>query len=166
MRSGRWALVGAVLVAVTAGCSAHPGTAAVVDGRTIGQDYLEDASADLGQPPGTALSLLIAAPYFIAVAAEHGVGVTAADARAALEEAMAAQGDTTTTFGDGAVEVMQMALSAQALSLLPDGDRILSETDQVVLALDMDINPRYGEMDRTTGLVARAPLPWIVSSGG
>jgi hypothetical protein len=153
------ALTGVVLVA-TVGCSVHPGAAAVVDGRTISADYLEDTAADLGMDPGQALFLLISAPSFIEAAEEHDVAVSTADARAALETQVGAE--TTAGLSTGAIEVMRMAMSAQALSTLPDGATLVEETGAAALGLPMDINPRYGNVDPEASRVARPELPWIV----
>ena len=155
--------VGAVLV-VGSGCSVHPGTAAVVEGRTISQDYLDDTYAEveaLGLDKSTTLALIIAAPYFIEAAAENGVGVTAGEARSLLEEGFAAQG-TEPTFSDGTVEFVRLRMALQNLQALPNGDELIAEVDAEVLALEMDINPRYGAMDRATGQITRGEVPWIV----
>lgn len=160
MRSKWVALAGVVLVA-TVGCSVHPGAAAVVDGRTISQDYLEATAADLGMEPGQALFLLISAGSFIEAAEAHDVGISTADARAALEEQVGAE--TTAGLSRGALEVMRMAMSAQALSELPDGPALVEETGAAALDLPMDINPRYGEIDKERSQVTRAELPWIVA---
>ena len=150
-------------IALSAGCTAHPGVAAVVDGRTITQDYLEDASADLQKDPAWTLSLLVAAPYYIEVAEDNGVAVSTQEARTAFEEALADAGKAT-AISDGAVEVMRLVLATQAVSDLPHGAGILSETEARVLELDMEINPRYGDVDPATGEIARTTSPWIVSS--
>jgi hypothetical protein len=153
------ALTGVVLVA-TAGCSVHPGAAAVVDGRTISQDYLQETADDLGMEPGQALYLLISAPSFIGAAEVNDVAVSTGDARAALETQLGAE--ATAELSAGAIEVMRMAMAAQALSTLPDGATLVEETGAAALALPMDINPRYGDVDSELSQVARPELPWIV----
>ena len=159
MRSKWVALTGVVLVA-TAGCSVHPGAAAVVDGRTISQDYLQETATDLGMEPGQALYLLISATSFIEAAEVHDVAVSTGDARAALEAQLGAE--VTAELSAGALEVMRMAMSAQALSTLPDGATLVEETGAAALGLPMDINPRYGNVDSELSQVARPELPWIV----
>ena len=163
MRLSRWAAVAAVALVATAGCSVHPGAAAVVDGRTITQEYTQDASEDLGLDAGRTLSLLIAAPYFIDAAEANGVPVSPEDARAAVQDMRTANGgDAKAPIRAGAIEIMRLVLASQALSGLADGAQIQSDTNAHVLGLKMDINPRYGEMDLSSGLIARPPLPWIV----
>lgn len=163
MRLSKLAAVAAVALVATAGCSVHPGAAAVVDGRTITQEYTQNASDDLGLDAGRTLSLLIAAPYFIDAAEANGVPVSPEDARAAVQDMRSANGgDAQAPIRAGAIEIMRLVLASQALSGLADGAQIQSDTNAHVLGLKMDINPRYGEMDLSSGLIARPPLPWIV----
>ena len=85
------------------------------------------------------------------------------EARAAVEDMRTANGgDAKAPIRDGAIEIMRLVLASNALIDLPDGAQIQSDTNAHVLGLKMDINPRYGEMDLSSGLIARPPLPWIV----
>lgn len=159
-RRGVIAVAGVAFAALLAGCSAHPGTAAIVDGRAIGQDYLDEAYEDanaqgivIDKP--TMLVLIIAAPYFVEAADANGVGVSAGEARAAAET-------LTEDAGGGFVEFLRLQLALQNLRNLPDGDAVIVEVDERVRAMEMDINPRYGEFDPATAEIARAPLPWII----
>ena len=160
MRGGVPAVAGVAVAALLAGCSAHPGTAAIVDGRTISQEYLDetydDANAQgIAIDKPTMLVLIIAAPYFIEAADESGVGVSVGEARTAAES-------LTEGAGAGFVEFLRLQLALQNLRNLPDGDAMILEIDQRVRALEMDINPRYGELNPDTAEIARAPVPWIV----
>ena len=163
MRSKWVALTGVVLVA-TVGCAVHPGAAAIVDGRAISQEYLEDAAADLGIEPTVALALLVGAGPYRAAADEQGVGVSESSARAAaIEQGFAAAGLTEATLSDGAVEVLQMALAVQAIGQLPDAAEVMTAAEDVVLEQDLEISPRYGELNPEDGRVSRPQLPWIVT---
>jgi len=163
VRLSKWAAVAAVALVATAGCSVHPGAAAVVDGRTITQEYTQDASEDLGLDAGRTLSLLIAAPYYVEMAENSGVGVSADDARTAVHDGLLGEGtDPDVQLGDGAIEIVRLVLADQAVSPLPDGAQIRADTDARISGLDMDINPRYGEMDPASGLIGQVPRPWIV----
>ncbi len=164
MRLSKWVAVAAVALVATAGCSVHPGAAAVVDGRTITQEYTQDASEDLGLDAGRTLSLLIVAPYYVEMAEKNGVGVSADDARTAVQDGLLGEVADPALLGDGAIEIVQLVLADQAVSALPDGAQIRADTDARISGLEMDINPRYGEMDPASGLIARPPLPWIVST--
>lgn len=161
-RRGAPTVVGVALAALLAGCSAHPGTAAIVDGRTISQADLDEAydeanaqGIEVDKP--TMLVLLIAAPYFIEAASENDVGVSAGEALAAAET-------LTEDPGDGFIEFVRVELALENLQNLPDGDEVITEIDEYVRDLEMDINPRYGELNPETAEIARAPLPWIVES--
>lgn len=161
-RRGVLAVAGVAFAALLAGCSAHPGTAAVVDGRTISQEYLDETYDEVNAQgiaidKPTMLVLIIAAPYFIEAADENGVGVSAGEARTAAVT-------LTEGAGDGLVEFLRLQLALQNLRNLPDGEAVVVEVDQRVRALEMDINPRYGELNPDTAEIERAPLPWIVGS--
>lgn len=149
--------------ALLAGCSVHPGAAAVVEGRTISQQYLDDTYGEIGNPgldKPTTLVLLIVAPSFIEAAAEQGVGVSEADARAAAEAGLAGRGSS--DLSDGTVEFFRFTLAMRNLQDLPDGAELVNEIAAEALSAEMDINPRYGDLDPQKAEIARAPLPWIV----
>ena len=163
MRFSKWAAVAAVALVATTGCSVHPGAAAVVDGRTITQEYTQEASEDLGLDAGRTLSLLIDAPYYVEMAENNGVGVSPDDVRTAVHDGLLGEGtDPNVQLGDGATEIVQLVLADKAVNALPDGARIRADTNARISGLDMDINPRYGERDPASGLIALPPLPWIV----
>lgn len=156
-------------VALLVGCSAQPGTAAVVDGRTISQADLDRTHADLTQiipqlDARTTLVALMVGPYFIEAAEENGVGVSESQARDFAEQNAAAAG-VESAFGDGAVEVLRFSLAAEQLGGLPDGQAVVAGVEDEILAADIDVNPRYGDLDPATGqLVAEAPS-WLVGAG-
>jgi hypothetical protein len=163
VRSRGAALAAVGLAVGLAGCSVHPGAAAVVDGRTISEDYVADAADDLGLGVQQALSLIIAAPYYLAAAEASGVAATAEEAHAAAEAGEFAGVDSEAELSDGAVEIIQLAVTAQSLSELDEGSELMREANAVVVGLDMDINPRYGSMNPENGLVSLVDLPWIVT---
>lgn len=174
MRSARTVL-GATAATVTvaaalAGCSAQPGTAAVVDGRTITQSQLEDTHADLapvleGLDVRTTLVTMIVAPFFIEAAEENGVGVSADQAEATARQSAEQAGTAYQPLGEDALEVVRFTMAAQQLQTLPDGAEVLSDVEEQIFAADLDVNPRYGDLDEETGQLVRAPLPWIVQTG-
>ncbi|WP_149202319.1 hypothetical protein [Actinotalea subterranea] len=155
---------------VLAGCTADPRAAAVLEDRTISQATLERAQEDLGSlgtvpEAGRVLVFLIVAPTFIDAAAEHGVGVSRDDALEAMEASAVDAGlDPVPDFGDGSVEIIRMSLALQKLQGLPDAQQIVEELDAEVQALDVEVNPRYGEADLATATIARPDLPWIVAT--
>lgn len=162
------ALTGA---AVLAGCSPTSGVAARTDDRSISQERLEQTQRDLStivaEPEaGPVLLMLVVAPIYIEAAAENGVGVSEDEARTVIEQnAIQAGLDPVPEFGEGAVEVVRFTMAAQAVQGLADADEVFAGIQEQVTALDLDINPRYGELDTTQMSIVREPLPWIVSQG-
>jgi len=160
------ALVGAA--GILAGCSVSPGDAAVVGDRRISQAYLEQATTELAPllsnpEPASVLSVLVVAPTFIDAAAEHGVGVSADEARTLLEESAVSAGiDPVPAFGEAALEVALFSLSLQNLQGLPDGDVVVAEVQAASAELDVDVNPRYGSLDPATGQISATTPDWIV----
>ncbi|HEY3436046.1 MAG TPA: hypothetical protein VGK35_00040 [Actinotalea sp.] len=171
-------LVGAALLG---GCSARPGVAAVVGDRTISQSELETAQKDLltvvaKADASNVLSALVAAPFFIDAAAENGVGVSADEARAAIEKeqvsAQASAGSdagapatvvTPVPLGDDAVQIIQFSMALDKIRTLSDADTIITGVTDKIAATHLDVNPRYGQMDPGTGSITPLALPWIVA---
>lgn len=172
MRARRTLAVGAALVAAwaVAGCSVHPGTAAVVDGREISPDDVTDATDQLtpiyggGAPidPRTMLTVLIQAPFFTAAADEAGVGVGAEEARASLDEMMEAADVAAPEWHDATVEVQRFVLALEALGSSDGGDVLATEALDAVRAADVDVNPRYGAWDEEAATVSPAVSGWVV----
>ncbi|WP_199424888.1 hypothetical protein [Actinotalea solisilvae] len=162
--------VGVAGTLLLAGCTGDPSAAAVVDGRTITRADVEAAQDDLsageGVSGGEVLWILTIAPAYIDAATDAGVGVSEDEARAALvdgnEEAGGADGEV----ADSTVQVARAILSSQALGSLENGDEVLGEVQARVTELDVDVNPRYGELDLAAGTIAPTVAPWIVGTAG
>lgn len=159
----------ALVVALTVGgCSVSPGAAAVVEGRPISQSELEETHADFRRlvpeaDAGQVLVAMIVAPLFIDAAADNGVGVSAQQAAAFIQERAAATGgDPSAEYSDGVLEIIQFSLAAQNLQSLPEGGEILTDVATSVEEMDIDINPRYGELDTASGSIVPLARPWIV----
>ena len=165
----RAAVVATALGAALAlgGCSASPGLAVAGD-RTITQAELVRTQEDLAQiievpEAGTVLWAMTIAPVFIEAAADNGIGVSMEDARAAMAQNAANKGlEEVPTFGDSAVMVFRMAMSAQAIGAHPDATAIQADAAEEIADLDLDVNPRYGTLDTQTGQVTPLTMPWIV----
>ncbi len=180
MTVGSWRVRARVAAAVVvaaaglAGCSAQSGAAAVVDGdRTVSvadvhaateelTPYLQDAS------PASVLLLLVAEPVFERVAAANGIGVSDQEARAVLDQLAAPQepaegedgaeepatpdGATQPPeFGPASLSVARLTLLQRRLGEHPDGQALLEQVTTDLSALDVDVNPRYGEIDLVEG---------------
>lgn len=162
------AVVLALGAGLLTGCSGEPGTAAVVDGRRITVDELDAALTDLGPlvkvpTPDAILSVMIIAPYFTQAAADHGVGISDAQAQQTLAQAAAsAKVPAMEHYSEGALDLARAQLAGNALGALPDGDQVLAEIEQEIKALDPQISPRFGTFDPATGTMTPTTYPWIV----
>jgi hypothetical protein len=172
LTSARARVVGAALAvlvaAASAGCSGGPGVAATVDGRTITQADLQDTQRDLSSvvtnaDAGHVLLALVVAPVFIQAAADNGVGVSPEQAQDLVDKNAIAAGGDATRFGTGALDVVRFTVAIQNLQSLENGAEILSGLDEEVDAMDIDINPRYGRLDGSSGEVLPVVPPWIVA---
>lgn len=171
---GRVLVATAVLAggALLAGCSGHPGAAAVVDGRTISADELATASEQLlpifrGAATQDLLGVLITEPYATAVAADRGVGVSDEQARELLRtvtaQALGEEAAADAEFGEGALAVARYSLAATALQDLPDAQAAAEDFQERVDAADVEVNPRFGTFE--AGVVAAPTLPsWVVGA--
>lgn len=168
-RAGRTAVALAAGALLLAGCSQVPGTAAVVDGRTITEGTLQQATDDLGQlvpqgiPTQQVLINLIAAPYLLEAAAEAGAGVSEAEA-VQLAEQLAAQAglDEVPELGDGALDVLRATLAQQKLSQSADPAGAFASFEEDLAAADVVLSPRYGTFDLTApGGIVAPDRPWI-----
>ena len=171
----RRAAAGGLALAALAvgGCTQQSGAAAVVEGETIPVAALDAATADL-QPylqditPSAILVILVAEPTFERVAAENGVRVSDQEARTVLaglaETGQTGSGGAPAEFSDGALAVARFTLLQQQLQQLPDADQVLEGVNDELLDLDVDVNPRYGELDFADGGLLPADHPWLVAA--
>lgn len=170
MRTAAAVVAAAVTATVMAGCSTYPGAAAVVDGRTISQSYLDEAQQDLATAfPGlgaqTVLTNLVVAPYLIEAAEVHGVAVSEDDARVAFGPQLAQVGVDAADLSDGAIAIMRAQLAAQNLQTLPEAMQVFTAFQADILAAEVTVNPRYGSFDIESRQVVSEPLPWLHVAG-
>jgi hypothetical protein len=168
-RAARAAVALAVGAAVLTGCTQVPGTAAVVDGRTITERTLQQATDELGQlvpqgiPTQQVLINLIAAPYLLDAAAEAGAGVSEAEA-AQLAEQLAAQAGLAEVpeLGEGSLDVLRATLAQQKLSQSADPAGAFAAFEEELAAADVQLSPRYGTFDLTApGGILAPERPWV-----
>lgn len=170
----RWlrALAGlAVVGMVVAGCSAHPGAAAVVDGQEISESHLAEAVRDFelvtGQAPEAVamLSTLVVAPTILEAASEFGIGVSEQQAVELLDAQVEAGGRTPPADGyaDGVVQVAQMTLLSQQVQSSPDAGEINDRIAERIAEADVEVNPRYGEIT-PDGQIQPASYPWLTTA--
>ncbi len=165
-RVPRWAAVTgiALVVAVSqSGCAAsEAGAAAVVDGRRISVQDVQQAAADFeaftGQPipQQQVLYFLVIGPYVVDAAAQAGVGVSPDDARVQLTQRI------DNPSGSG-VSALQAAESVSRLTQLSE-DRAKPILDRVVSTLrsvDIELSPRYGQFDTEQITITPPVENWI-----
>ena len=163
------ALAGFALVLALAGCGSTGGVAAVADGRAIPVSELQRAVSELGPAyQGAAmpavLTALIVEPTFTEVATKHGAGVSDSQAIDSLKQAYVTQKLTLPrSFGPGSIAVVRFSLAVAALGALPKASEALSEAEALVQKLHVDVNPRFGKLDFTTGTIKPSAYPWIVT---
>ena len=170
VRSRLLKVVSALLIAALAvsACASRPGTAAVVDGRTVLERDLSQASAELTQVLGqqvnsqAVLQILIVAPTMIQVASRNGVSISADQAEDFLDEEAAAGGqEATDEYDPGTITVGRYLLLDNLVRSAPEGAQIGAELQEEINGLDVELSPRYGEWTPEQGPVPVHP-EWIL----
>lgn len=178
-RTGLRRTVGTVgsLVLVTgilAGCAggARPGTAAVVDGRTIPASEVSDALSQLGPlfngaTPQLVLQVLIDEPTLTQLASDKGVGINDAEATQFLAQSFQGAGVAAPArYSTGAMAIARYQLAANNVQGLSDSASAVADLQKRLAALKVTVNPRYGTFDPTAaGVAAPTASPWIVTQG-
>ena len=138
------------LVGLLAGCSSHPGAAAVVDGRTITSAELVTVVDELkpAVPDVTAalvLNTMIQEPTLVQLASDKGYGVSDDDAKSTLDEFFTQAGVTPpSSYSPATLEVGLHQAAATKLNAATDLTDINTEFGNRLDALDVTINPRFG----------------------
>jgi hypothetical protein len=150
----------------TAACSAQAGAAAVVEGDPIPVEDVQRATDQLapylgGATPASVLVVLVAEPTVQRVAAENGVAVSDQQARQLLTE-LTSDAPDAPEFGPASVTVARFSLLQQALGELPDAAAVQDDVLAALEDLDVEVNPRYGELDFSRGGIAPVEHPWLV----
>jgi hypothetical protein len=151
----------------TAACSAQAGAAAVVEGEAIPVEDVQHAVDQLapylqGATPAGVLLVLVAEPTVDRIAAENGVAVSDQQAEQLLTD-LASDTPDAPDFGPASVTVARFSLLQQALSQLPDAAAVQDDVLARLQDLDVDVNPRYGELDFSRGGIAPIEHPWLVA---
>lgn len=164
-----------VLVAgVLAGCAdgARPGTAAVVDGRTIPASEVSDAMSQLaplfnGATPQLILQVLVDEPTLTKLAADKGAGINDGEATQFLAKSFQSAGIAAPAhYSAGAMSIARYQLAANNVQGLSDSASAVAELQKRLAALKVTVNPRYGTFDPTqAGVAAPTASPWIVVQG-
>lgn len=167
MRMWRAAAVAVVLglAAATAGCSVHPGAAAVVNGDQITTADLERVADELGPylkdaSPSAILTALLQSEAWLAVAASHDIEVTDDQGRDFLDQLASGSGSEPMTWGHESLVIARVQVASTELSSASED--LQGEFASAVADLDVTVNPRYGEYDPETGVVGAVDEPWII----
>ncbi|MBO9553279.1 hypothetical protein [Cellulomonas sp.] len=166
-------LVGGAVAATLAGglaaCSdGEPGAAAVVDGRAIPTSDVRTAKQELNPylqavTSLNVLTVLVQAPTVVGIADKEGVGVSDEDARQLLDS-IAEQSGTTNppTFSEPSLTVAKYSIAYNNLQALPNAKDVATQIDEDLRALDITVNPRFGELADGNQISAPSRQPWIV----
>lgn len=162
----------ALVAGVLAGCAdgARPGTAAVVDGRTIPASEVSDAISQLGPlfngaTPELILQVLIDEPTLTQLAADKGVGINDDEARQFLAQSFQGAGVAAPAhYSAGALSIARYQIAASKVQALPDSAGAVADLQKRITAMKVTVNPRYGTFDPTAaGVAAPTASPWIVA---
>lgn len=167
MRSqARYAVVPVLAALALAGCAQQPGTAATVEGERITQSALAATVEDLdtlngaASAPSQVLTSLVFAPVVVDVSREAGVGVSADEATALLDEAALAAGLEPWDYAAGTIQIAELQLASQY------GASIAGLNEEITLRaaeMDVTVNPLYGEWEGAAG-IAPTQWPWLIQS--
>lgn len=137
---------------VLSACGTHPGAAAVVNGNTIAEQDVSQASSELSTvldgPVNSqaVLQILIVGPTAIQVAARHGMGVSADDAGEFLDgqAAMNAQ-EPLEEYSNPTLTVARYLILQETMQTSPEAAEVGPELAEAVQDMDIELSPRYGE---------------------
>jgi len=160
---------GAVLAAATLGaCAGTPGAAAVVDGHAISTSQVQAAAdqlVELGQQIDvpSVLTLLIQEPTITRLAQERGMGVSDSQARELLDQVSQTVGASVGEYAEGTLAVARYSIAVNGFNADEEGEAIAEEVEEALAALDIDVNPRFGELGPSASVAGAAPRAWIVT---
>ncbi|GIG19665.1 hypothetical protein Cch01nite_03890 [Cellulomonas chitinilytica] len=162
-------VVAATLAGSLAGCSdGEPGAAAVVDGTVIPTADVRTAKSELNPylqavTSLNVLTVLVQAPTVVGIADDEGVGVSDEDARALLDSIVDQSGTKTRpTFSEPSLTVAKYSIAYNNLQALPNAKDVATQIDEDLRALDVTVNPRFGELADGNQISAPSRRPWIV----
>ncbi len=167
-------IAGLALAGLLAGCAGSPGTAAVVDGRTIRTSEVtavvdELSPAYRGVTPQAYLGALIIEPTLVQAAADAGLAVSDDDGIARLRSDFASAGaQAPDTFSAPTIAIGRYQAVAAKLSDTGDADKVTQIRDQLasrIDALDVTVNPRFGTFDPTSGGISLPSAPAWMATG-
>lgn len=156
--------------AALAGCSAQPGTAAVINGTKITEGELDDATLEYvgltGQEaqPSVVLNTLLAAEIFPSIAAEYGLALSDEQVTERLQEQAALQGADIPADGysEAFIDLGHYLFSSIEAQARPDAAAIFQEFTTAMAEADIEVNPRYGQVGED-GIIAPSDKDWLAT---
>lgn len=161
------AVVGAlVAVSALAGCSAHPGQAAVMtytDAQGVSQrlslseervQRITTELSPLGMASDQVIQMLIDAPFIEKAAQDNGLSMSVEEARAELDS-LQAQGQAgaplvdSSSLSDEAMEVIRLYLLIGQINELPTVEQITADYEAWRTSAQIDYSPRYTGQTRS-----------------
>ncbi|WP_143236761.1 hypothetical protein [Actinomyces urinae] len=152
-------VVGASTVMATvalAACSAQPGVALKIDGTTYTEDEVSEAAQQLSQisgqqfPTAGVVYVLAQGAAVREVADQHGVEFSDEDARNALASVQS-PGEPVNEAAVGVVRINQLLVLLQGDL---DQQALAQEVTEAQKNKDVELNPRYGELDENNAVYA------------
>ncbi len=152
-------------------CSTTPGTAATVNGRTITEAQVSQASAEMSEVLGLQvdrqqmLSRLVSTPTVAAVAQQHGIAASDTESAEVLARQAESVGAAVPEDGFSAptLVIAQSLILEQMVQAAPNAEQIANQIETGRAEMDVQLSPRYGQWDAETGPVP-APPEWIHQS--
>ncbi|MDM7830701.1 hypothetical protein [Cellulomonas edaphi] len=162
--------ISSLVLVLTAGaslaaCSSHPGSAAVVDGRSISPTAVREVQTEVGdylQDKSTPaiLTMLVQEQAVIDFAASHGVGASEEDGDKLLESVSSQSGVKDAHFSDASRGVAQFSVAYSNIAALQDDD-VMTQLTDTLKGLHVAVNPRFGSGSTAERVSAPVPWPWI-----
>lgn len=171
MRKSAIAAVALVAALVLGGCTAQTGSAAVVDGEPISAAKLDRTTRELNElfnvDARGVLTMLIVSPTYLAEAAANGVAKSRDEARTYLTEVIAADpvsavGVDVDSFSDATLDLVRFDMALRELSQLETSQEIGERVQGQIAALDVDVNPRFGEFSAEATAINPVAPEWLV----
>jgi hypothetical protein len=147
---------------VLGGCAAQPGTAATVNGTTISENEVDEATSEFialtGQEdvtPVAVLNTLVEGAVLDPIATEAGYAVSDAEVeRFYLEQASLAGATASPDVDSPAfIDLGRYLLQYNEIYASPDAQAIFAEAETARQEADIEVNPRYGQTDEAGDFV-------------
>ncbi|MCK6211000.1 SurA N-terminal domain-containing protein [Georgenia sp. EYE_87] len=152
-----------------AGCSAQPGTAATVNGTTISENEVDEATSEFialtGQQdvtPVAVLNTLVEGELLDPIAIEAGYAVSDAEVEQFFLEQASAAGATQRpdVESEAFLDLGRYLLQYNEIYASPDAQAIFAEAETARQEADIEVNPRYAQTD-DSGAFVPTVRDWI-----